>query len=97
MSDFEWKLSFTDILTLRNVAILFTLWAISFVLRTAYNVSPFHPLHKFPGPKLAYMSYLYEFYFDVIKSGRYSREIKRFHEIYGKYPPSISIGWPNMR
>jgi hypothetical protein len=44
-----------------------------------------HPLAGFPGPKLAAASFLYEFYYDVIKSGMYIWEIERMHEKYGRY------------
>ncbi len=69
-------------LTLPNLASLAVLWVAYHILRALYNVSPLHPLHKFPGPKAAAMSYLYEFYFDTILWGRYSHEIKRMHGIY---------------
>ncbi|KAJ5121288.1 uncharacterized protein N7515_009249 [Penicillium bovifimosum] len=52
------------------------------VLRTVYHLY-FHPLSKFPGPKFAAATYLYEFYYDVIKSGMYIWEIERMHEQYG--------------
>ncbi|KAJ5558222.1 hypothetical protein N7535_008437 [Penicillium sp. DV-2018c] len=52
------------------------------VLRAVYHLY-FHPLSKFPGPKLAAATYLYEFYYDVIKSGMYIWEIERMHEQYG--------------
>jgi hypothetical protein len=75
---------YANIFAPHNAAILAFFWAIYFVLHAVYNVSPLHLLHKFPGPKMAVMSYLYEFYFDVIRWGRYSHEIKRMHEVYGK-------------
>lgn len=43
-----------------------------------------HPLSKFPGPKLAAIGSLYEFYYDVIKDGQYLWEIERMHRRYGK-------------
>ncbi|KAL2274607.1 hypothetical protein FJTKL_03101 [Diaporthe vaccinii] len=49
-----------------------------------YRLSPLHPLHKFPGTRLAAASYLYEVWFDSIKGGQYTFEIKRLHDIYGK-------------
>ncbi|OQE44489.1 hypothetical protein PENCOP_c002G01106 [Penicillium coprophilum] len=51
-------------------------------LRTVYHLY-FHPLSRFPGPKLAAATSLYEFYYDVIKSGMYIWEIERMHEKYG--------------
>lgn len=42
------------------------------------------PLAKFPGPKLAALTFWYEFYYDVVKQGRYTWEIAKMHEHYGK-------------
>ena len=44
----------------------------------------FHPLSKFPGPKLAALTVWYESYWDIIKRGQYTFEIGRMHEKYGK-------------
>lgn len=41
------------------------------------------PLAKFPGPKLAALTLWYEFYYDVIKRGKYTLEIEKMHEAYG--------------
>ena len=49
-----------------------------------YNFSPFHPLSRVPGPKIAAMTRAYECYYDLIKWGRYAHEIKKMHEIYGR-------------
>ncbi|KAK5124234.1 hypothetical protein LTR85_001937 [Meristemomyces frigidus] len=41
------------------------------------------PLSKFPGPKLAALTLWYEFYYDVVKRGRYTWRIGEMHEKYG--------------
>ena len=47
------------------------------------------PLSKFPGPKLAAATLLYEAYYDVIKGGQYTFKIKELHEQYGELARSI--------
>jgi hypothetical protein len=42
------------------------------------------PIADFPGPRLAALSFWYEFYYDVILQGRYTWKIKELHERYGK-------------
>lgn len=69
-----------------NLLRLVGLWALYHVLVALYNISPLHPLSRFPGPKLAAATVAYEAYFDLIKGGRYSWEIKRMHEKYGQSP-----------
>lgn len=50
-----------------------------------------HPLAPIPGPKLAAVTRWYEFYYDVVRKGDYTRKIEELHEIYG---PIIRIS-PN--
>ncbi|WQF79329.1 Putative cytochrome P450 [Colletotrichum destructivum] len=71
------------ILSWRTVGTLSVAWIVYHLVRMLYNVSPLHPLSKIPGPKLAAASYLYEFWFDFVKKGRYTREIRRMHQVYG--------------
>lgn len=49
-----------------------------------YNISPLHPLSPIPGPKLAAACYLPEFYYDVIRVGKYTTKIRELHEQYGE-------------
>jgi hypothetical protein len=39
----------------------------------------------FPGPKLAGLTFWYEFYYDVIKQGQYTFKIKELHQKYGMF------------
>ncbi|GIK05376.1 hypothetical protein Aspvir_009485 [Aspergillus viridinutans] len=42
-----------------------------------------HPLSRFPGPKLALIGPFCEFYYDVIKDGTFLWEIEKMHQKYG--------------
>ncbi|KAK7911853.1 trichodiene oxygenase [Apiospora marii] len=79
---------------------LFGLWLAYRITRAVYNISPLHPLSHISGPKLAAMSILYEFWFDVVKFGRYSMEIKRMHDVYGPLvrisPDEVHCNDPSM-
>jgi hypothetical protein len=45
----------------------------------------FHPLAKFPGPKLAALTTWYEGYYDVIRyKGRFTFHLEDLHKKYGK-------------
>lgn len=74
------------------------LWLAYRIAIALYNVSPFHPLARFPGPKIAAASYLYEAYYDWWLVGRYGKVIARMHERYGMFrilepygPPACDI------
>lgn len=60
-------------------------WVFYHVIVLLYNISPFHPLAAFPGPRVAAAAYWYEAYYDWWLVGRYTHEIRRMHEKYGKY------------
>ena len=44
----------------------------------------FSPIAKFPGPKLAAVTYLYELYYDIVKRGKYTFKIRDLHAKYGR-------------
>lgn len=52
--------------------------------KATYNLY-LHPLNKFPGPKLAAATHLYEFYFSIIRDGEFIWEIERMHKQYGMW------------
>ena len=62
--------------------------------KLTYNLF-FHPLKHIPGPKLAAATYIPEFYYDVVKFGRYTNRIKEMHEQYGTI--SVTISHPERR
>ena len=62
---------------------LFGIWIGYRIAIAIYNISPLHPLSRFPGPKIAAASYLYEAYYDWWLVGRYGKVIARMHEQYG--------------
>ncbi|GFF32239.1 trichodiene oxygenase [Aspergillus udagawae] len=53
-----------------------------FLVQSIYRLF-FHPLSRYPGPKLTAATFLYEFYYDVIKGGQFLFQIERMHERYG--------------
>lgn len=73
----------SNIANSQTVVWLSVTWLAYQLIKALYNVSPFHPLSHIPGPKLAAATYLPEFYYDVIKFGRYTREIQEMHKKYG--------------
>ena len=48
----------------------------------------FHPLARFPGPKLAAVTRCYEAYYDILKGGTYIFKIRELHRRYGKVSAS---------
>jgi hypothetical protein len=44
----------------------------------------FHPLAHIPGPKLAALTWWYEFYFDQIQRSRYVFQVQELHKQYGR-------------
>lgn len=61
------------------LACIFVLYIICIGVYRLY----FSPLAKFPGPRLAALTLWYEFYYDVIKHGRYTWRIAEMHQQYG--------------
>lgn len=72
------------IASFKSVATLVGVWFLYRILVALYNISPFHPLSRFPGPKIAAVSYLYEAYYDWWRVGRYGKVIRDMHERYGR-------------
>ncbi|KAJ3494206.1 hypothetical protein NLG97_g4228 [Lecanicillium saksenae] len=65
-----------------NVAFAAAGLIVLLLARSVYRLY-FHPLSGFPGPKIAAVSHLYEFYHDVLRDGMFIWEIERMHKKYG--------------
>lgn len=59
--------------------LVFVLYPISLVVYRLY----FHPLAKFPGPKLAAITDLNEFYWNALKDGQATHKRREWHAKYG--------------
>ena len=59
------------------------LGCVYFLLKGLYRLY-FHPLRRFPGPRLAAITHGYEFYHDVVRHGMYIWEIEKMHQKYGR-------------
>lgn len=73
-----------DLFSLQNLLIALLIFSAYCVSLAVYRLY-FSPLAKFPGPKLAALTLWYEFYYDVIKRGRYTWKIAELHERHGKF------------
>lgn len=63
---------------------------ITYVVGRAVHRAYFSPLSRFPGPKLAAITYLYEFYYDWWLGGQYIFEIERLHKKHGQLNTVLS-------
>ena len=57
----------------------FFLYSVGLIVYRLY----FHPLAKYPGPKLAAITRYYEAYYDLWKTGQYTFKIGELHKKYG--------------
>lgn len=58
-------------------------FSIVYSLYVAYERLYLSHLSSVPGPKLAALTYWYEFYYDVVLNGRFVFKIQELHKIYG--------------
>ncbi|KAK4616776.1 Cytochrome P450 monooxygenase sdnE [Fulvia fulva] len=65
-----------------SAATIVALWFVKTVVTVVFRLA-FHPLANFPGPKIAAVTSLYEFYYDVVRPGQYTWVIKKMHERHG--------------
>lgn len=71
--------SFFNIKLLGCVLVPIALYCIYGIIYRLY----FSPASSFPGPRLAALTFAYEFYYDIVNNGQYIWKIQRLHEKYG--------------
>lgn len=57
-------------------------WLAYHLVKVIYNLF-FHPLAHIPGPLLSRATYIPEFWYDVVRSGLYTKQIQKMHDKYG--------------
>jgi hypothetical protein len=62
-----------------TAAAAYLLYGLGLVVHRLY----FHPLSKFPGPRLAAATFWYEAYFEIVKTGAFGFHISELHDKYG--------------
>jgi hypothetical protein len=75
-----------SILSIQGIAYAFAAFTVYNVVKYFYRLT-FHPLARFPGPKLAAATTLYNAYYDILTPGL----IKRLPDMHKKYGPIIRI------
>lgn len=84
----------TSVLTiLARIAALFVTYLLLFTVYTVITRLYLSPLAKVPGPKLAALTYLYEWYYDIVQQGRFPFKVRDLHEKYGMFSCSPKK-WP---
>ena len=68
-----------------DVAITLVILQLGWIGVTIINRLFLSPLAHIPGPKLAALTSWYEFYYDVVKPGKFVWKIKDLHAEYGGY------------
>lgn len=85
----EIRLYFTSLGSLVNLCVIVVVWTLGFIVTRLY----FHPLSKFPGPRIAALTRWYEFYHDVLRDGTYVKYYPELHKKLGNTPRMLHQGY----
>ena len=72
----------TTLKSVESLSVVAAVWVLGFVIWRLY----FHPLSKFPGPRIAALTRWYEFYHDVLLDGNYVKYYPELHKKLGNAP-----------
>ena len=76
---------FQSALSFSRIAAVFLATILVYTVSLAIYRLWLSPLSKIPGPKLAALTGLYEFYWDCLKVGQYKWRVEEMHAKYGDY------------
>lgn len=68
-----------------------TVLGVIFATALAIHRITWHPLARFPGPKLAAVTGWYETYYDCFLLGKFSNHLDEMHKVYGRSCQPLSI------
>ncbi|KAJ5154383.1 cytochrome protein [Penicillium coprophilum] len=81
----------------QNYVLLVLSTVLAYILSLIFYRLYLHPLHRFPGPKLAAISTLYEVYFDYVHDGQFVFQMEKMHQKYVRITPrEIHISDPEF-
>lgn len=66
-----------------QTAVVLSLASLTYIIITRLLL---HPLSSYPGPRLAALSNLYAFYYEIIRNGLFVEHLQYLHSVYGKSP-----------
>jgi hypothetical protein len=95
-------MSLTDLLpylSLSHLYIIISLFLLYLLALGTYRLY-LSPLSRIPGPRLAALTWWYEFYYDIVLGGQYTFKIISLHRQYGPIirinPSEVHIGDPDF-
>jgi hypothetical protein len=84
---FAWSVPITSTGVAYSTAVLAGLYVTSVAIYRLY----LSPISGFPGPRLAALTWAYEFYYDWMCPGKYYARVAEMHKAYGNFCPDVTL------